>query len=319
MSVRGRRFRMRNRRHSLERYSFPRQAPSPCGTDAGNGRECNWPVPRPIAATVQSRMGVKADEIACLDPRWPAGFRIRVRAHAERRALPSIAAAAREPLPGQRARVNRARRGPFAKSLKPPFSQIKGFCEYGFPEGHSTSFALLAYSSVWSRHYEPAVFLTALLNSQPTGFLPAVAAAAGRDAARRSGAARRRQCEHAGFCHRRTNDLGALVAGFLTAERHAREYGRPHRARTRRAPVRRRRRSRAPGARGPSTRNSSRATQLSSGGFKSSRGPDCRSRGRNERSESPSFFKRPHTLHAPIPRKRACTEPPPLSTLHSFS
>lgn len=50
------------------------------------------------------------------------------------------------------------------------FKQICGFGEYGFPESHSASFALLAYVSAWIKHYEPAAFLAALLNSQPMGF-----------------------------------------------------------------------------------------------------------------------------------------------------
>jgi error-prone DNA polymerase len=50
------------------------------------------------------------------------------------------------------------------------FSQICGFGEYGFPESHSASFALLAYVSAWIKYYEPAAFLAALLNSQPMGF-----------------------------------------------------------------------------------------------------------------------------------------------------
>jgi error-prone DNA polymerase len=48
--------------------------------------------------------------------------------------------------------------------------QIRGFGEYGFPESHAASFALLAYVSSWLKHYEPAAFLAALLNSQPMGF-----------------------------------------------------------------------------------------------------------------------------------------------------
>jgi error-prone DNA polymerase len=48
--------------------------------------------------------------------------------------------------------------------------QIKGFGEYGFPESHAASFALLAYASAWIKCYEPAAFLCALLNSQPMGF-----------------------------------------------------------------------------------------------------------------------------------------------------
>ena len=50
------------------------------------------------------------------------------------------------------------------------FTQIQGFGEYGFPESHSASFALLVYASAWMKRYHPAVFCCALLNSQPMGF-----------------------------------------------------------------------------------------------------------------------------------------------------
>lgn len=50
------------------------------------------------------------------------------------------------------------------------FSQIEGFGEYGFPESHAASFALLVYISSWIKHYYPDVFCAALLNSQPMGF-----------------------------------------------------------------------------------------------------------------------------------------------------
>ncbi len=50
------------------------------------------------------------------------------------------------------------------------FNQIKGFGDYGFPESHSASFALLAYVSSWLKCHEPAAFTCALLNSQPMGF-----------------------------------------------------------------------------------------------------------------------------------------------------
>jgi error-prone DNA polymerase len=48
--------------------------------------------------------------------------------------------------------------------------QIQGFGEYGFPESHAASFALLVYDSSWIKCHEPAAFLAALLNSQPLGF-----------------------------------------------------------------------------------------------------------------------------------------------------
>ena len=58
----------------------------------------------------------------------------------------------------------------FAERL---FEQICGFGEYGFPESHSASFAVLAYVSSWLKHYYPAVFYTSLLNSLPMGFYSA--------------------------------------------------------------------------------------------------------------------------------------------------
>jgi error-prone DNA polymerase len=50
------------------------------------------------------------------------------------------------------------------------FNQILGFGEYGFPESHAYSFALIAYESSWLKCHEPEAFLAAMLNSQPMGF-----------------------------------------------------------------------------------------------------------------------------------------------------
>ncbi len=50
------------------------------------------------------------------------------------------------------------------------FEQMKGFGEYGFPQSHSASFAILVYASAWLKCHYPAVFAAALLNSQPMGF-----------------------------------------------------------------------------------------------------------------------------------------------------
>ena len=55
----------------------------------------------------------------------------------------------------------------FADSI---YRQILGFGDYGFPESHSASFALLVYCSAWLKCHHPAAFLAALLNSQPMGF-----------------------------------------------------------------------------------------------------------------------------------------------------
>ncbi|PKQ02495.1 MAG: error-prone DNA polymerase, partial [Alphaproteobacteria bacterium HGW-Alphaproteobacteria-11] len=53
------------------------------------------------------------------------------------------------------------------------FKQIEGFADYGFPESHAASFALLAYVSAWLKHHYPDVFCAAILNAQPMGFYAA--------------------------------------------------------------------------------------------------------------------------------------------------
>jgi len=63
--------------------------------------------------------------------------------------------------------LERGYRREFAEAL---YRQILGFGEYGFPESHSASFALLVYVSAWLKCHHPAAFCAALLNSQPMGF-----------------------------------------------------------------------------------------------------------------------------------------------------
>ncbi len=63
--------------------------------------------------------------------------------------------------------LTRGYKSEFAEAI---FQQILGFGEYGFPESHAASFALLAYVSAWLKCHEPAAFACALLNSQPLGF-----------------------------------------------------------------------------------------------------------------------------------------------------
>ncbi|RKZ12689.1 error-prone DNA polymerase [bacterium] len=65
-----------------------------------------------------------------------------------------------------------------AKGIEPEFAervfeQIRGFGEYGFPESHAASFALIAYATAWMRCHYPEVFTCALLNAQPMGFYSA--------------------------------------------------------------------------------------------------------------------------------------------------
>jgi error-prone DNA polymerase len=71
---------------------------------------------------------------------------------------------------GDRLKSGMAARGiseDFAESI---FKQILGFGEYGFPESHAASFALLVYASGWLKRYHPEAFCAALINSQPMGF-----------------------------------------------------------------------------------------------------------------------------------------------------
>ena len=62
------------------------------------------------------------------------------------------------------------KRGYSAEFADRIFNQILGFGEYGFPESHAYSFALIAYESSWLKCHEPEAFLAAMLNSQPMGF-----------------------------------------------------------------------------------------------------------------------------------------------------
>ena len=61
-------------------------------------------------------------------------------------------------------------RGYDPKFVESCFGQIEGFGEYGFPESHAASFALLVYASAWMKCHYPDVFCAAILNSQPMGF-----------------------------------------------------------------------------------------------------------------------------------------------------
>ncbi|WP_374537349.1 error-prone DNA polymerase [Chitinimonas taiwanensis] len=69
-----------------------------------------------------------------------------------------------------RLQAGMARRGYHAAFAERIWKQIEGFSDYGFPESHSASFALLAYASAWLKCHEPAAFVCALINSYPMGF-----------------------------------------------------------------------------------------------------------------------------------------------------
>jgi len=71
---------------------------------------------------------------------------------------------------GEKIYAGMVRNGYSAEYAKQTFEQIKGFGEYGFPESHAASFALLVYTSAWLKRHHPAAFAASLINSQPMGF-----------------------------------------------------------------------------------------------------------------------------------------------------
>ncbi len=79
------------------------------------------------------------------------------------------------------------------------FGQIEGFGEYGFPESHAASFALLVYASAWIKCRYPDVFCAAILNSQPMGFYQPAQLVRDARAARRRDPRRRRQFQRLGL------------------------------------------------------------------------------------------------------------------------
>jgi error-prone DNA polymerase len=63
-----------------------------------------------------------------------------------------------------------ARNGIYADTARRIYQQINAFADYGFPESHAASFALLVYASAYLRHYYPPEYTAAILNAQPMGF-----------------------------------------------------------------------------------------------------------------------------------------------------
>ena len=95
----------------------------------------------------------------------------------------------------------------FARQI---FQQILGFGEYGFPESHSASFALLVYVSSWLKCHEPAAFTCALLNSQPMGFYSASQLV--QDAQRHGVAIQPVDINHSGWdCSLEADEAGAAT------------------------------------------------------------------------------------------------------------
>jgi len=95
------------------------------------------------------------------------------------------------------------------------FSQIEGFGDYGFPESHAASFALLVYASCWMKCHYPDVFACALLNSQPMGFY--APAQIVRDAIEHGVEVRNVDLNHSDYHH-------VLEHGFPASHRIARQH-----------------------------------------------------------------------------------------------
>jgi error-prone DNA polymerase len=72
-----------------------------------------------------------------------------------------------------RMRASMKETGVAPEAIEQIVAGIRAFAEYGFPESHAASFALLVYASLYLKVHHPAVFLVALLNNQPMGFYPA--------------------------------------------------------------------------------------------------------------------------------------------------
>jgi error-prone DNA polymerase len=97
------------------------------------------------------------------------------------------------------------------------YRQICGFGEYGFPESHAASFALLVYASAWLKHYYPAAFTAALLNSQPMGFYQPAQLV--RDAREHGVEVRPADVNYSGWdCTLEGEGLGERAEGFIPSD-----------------------------------------------------------------------------------------------------
>ena len=113
------------------------------------------------------------------------------------------------------------------------FKQIQGFGEYGFPESHAASFALLVYISAWLKRHEPAAFYCGLLNSLPMGFYSASQLI--QDAKRHGVAVHAVDVQHSDWDHRLPEATGQLrlglrlIKGLKEPVGHEIARGRPYR------------------------------------------------------------------------------------------
>ncbi len=172
---------------------LPRLKPRTSTISSSRWRSCGrarsratWCIPICAAATGKEPVEFPSDgaRARCSARRWACRC-----SRSRRCASPSSPPASRRPRPTScaapwRPSATAARSTASATSSSPAwwrtattadfaercFQQIEGFGEYGFPESHAASFALLVYVSAWLKCFHPDVFAAALLNSQPMGF-----------------------------------------------------------------------------------------------------------------------------------------------------
>jgi error-prone DNA polymerase len=145
------------RRQGLEKVHYPRPRP-----DHGPPDELEKVLGKTLGVPLFQEQAMK---IAIVAAKFEPGEADRLRrAMATFRRVGTISLFKTKMIEGM---VTRGYERSFAERC---FSQIEGFGEYGFPESHAASFALLVYASAWMKCHYPDVFCAALLNAQPMGF-----------------------------------------------------------------------------------------------------------------------------------------------------
>jgi error-prone DNA polymerase len=145
------------RRQGIEKVTYP--SPSP---DHGPADELEQVLKKTLGVPLFQEQAMKVAIVA-------AGF-APAEADRLRRAMATFRRVGTIQTFRQKFVDNMTRRGYPRDFAQASFHQIEGFGEYGFPESHAASFALLVYASSWLKCHYPDVFAAALLNSQPMGF-----------------------------------------------------------------------------------------------------------------------------------------------------
>jgi error-prone DNA polymerase len=145
------------RRQGIEKVVYPEPAP-----EHGDKDELRNVLSKTLGVPLFQEQAMKIAIVAAKFEPWEAD-KLR-RAMATFRRVGTIGTFKSKMIEGM---VTRGYAREFAERC---FSQIEGFGEYGFPESHAASFALLVYASAWVKCHYPDVFCAALLNAQPMGF-----------------------------------------------------------------------------------------------------------------------------------------------------